>query len=205
VVTAKDIAGPMRLPFLILTPACVLLGLGVVVWSGEPVNYWHFILILIGALAAHISVNSFNEYFDYRSGLDTRTQRTPFSGGSGTLPTNPQAVRPALVTAIVTLAIVGLVGIYFLSVRGIGLLPLGLLGIVIIVIYTNIFLRSPILSLISPGLGFGTLMIMGPILPPPGSIPGAPSLPHWCRSSWSVTCCCSTSSPTWKPTGPLAA
>ena len=30
-----------------------------------------------------MSVNGFNEYFDYRSGLDERTNKTPFSGGSG--------------------------------------------------------------------------------------------------------------------------
>lgn len=160
-IAVKDITGPMRPPFLVLTPACVLLGLGTAIWSGEPVNFWHFVIVLTGALAAHISVNAFNEYFDFKSGLDARTQRTPFSGGSGTLPANPQAARPALLTAIITLAIVALVGIYFLFVRGIGLLLLGLVGMVVIVIYTNIILRSPILSLISPGLGFGILMVMG--------------------------------------------
>ena len=157
----KDITGPMRPPFLILTPACVLLGAGAATWTGERVNIWQFILVLVGALAAHISVNAFNEYFDFKSGLDARTRRTPFSGGSGTLPEHPEAARSALATALVSLAIVGLVGIYFTIVRGPGLLPLGILGMVVIVIYTNTFLRSSVLSLISPGLGFGTLMVMG--------------------------------------------
>lgn len=159
--TIKEITGPMRPPFLILTPACVLLGLSVAIWTGDPVSIWQFILVLIGAVAAHISVNAFNEYFDFKSGLDARTRRTPFSGGSGTLPEHPEAARPALVTAVVSLAIVALVGLYFTLIRGIGLLPLGILGMIVIVIYTTSLLRSPFLSLIAPGLGFGTLMVMG--------------------------------------------
>ncbi len=155
------LVGPMRLPFLILTPACVLLGLGTAVWTSGKVNGWYFVIVLIGALAAHISVNAFNEYFDFKSQLDFRTQRTPFSGGSGTLPANPEASGWALGTAVASLAIVGLVGIYFVLVRGWLLLPLGLLGMLVILAYTPWFTRSPVLSLISPGLGFGTLMVMG--------------------------------------------
>jgi 1,4-dihydroxy-2-naphthoate octaprenyltransferase len=44
---------------------------------------------------------------------------------------------------------------------GWGLLPLGLLGLVIIYIYTSWLTRFPILTLIAPGLGFGTFMVMG--------------------------------------------
>ena len=100
----KLLLGPMRVPFLILTPACVLLGLGTAVWTTGRINIWHFILALIGAISAHISVNAFNEYFDFKSGLDAHTHRTPFSGGSGTLQQHPQAARLALVTAILTFA-----------------------------------------------------------------------------------------------------
>ncbi len=50
-------------------------------------------LVLLGALAAHGAVNALNEYADYRSGLDLRTARTPFSGGSGTLVDHPQSWR----------------------------------------------------------------------------------------------------------------
>ena len=85
----KFLLDPMRLPFLVLTPACVVLGLGTALWTNSQVNWVHFILVLIGALAAHISVNIFNEYFDFKSGLDSKTVRTPFSGGSGRLPKKP--------------------------------------------------------------------------------------------------------------------
>ncbi|MEW5807154.1 MAG: prenyltransferase [Acidobacteriota bacterium] len=155
------VLGPMRLPFLIITPACVLLGLGTAVWSTEKVSGLYFLLALIGAISAHISVNAFNEYFDFKSGLDARTTRTPFSGGSGTLLEKPEFARLALITALIAFAITGLIGLYFIYVRGLSLLPLGVLGLLVIAAYTPWFVHNPFLSLISPGLGFGTLMVMG--------------------------------------------
>jgi len=101
------ILGPMRLPFLLLTPACVSLGVERPFDPQEP-SMPSLVFIVIGALCAHISVNAFNEYFDFKSGLDFRTHRTPFSGGSGTLPENPQNAHYALVTASVSLAIAGI-------------------------------------------------------------------------------------------------
>jgi 1,4-dihydroxy-2-naphthoate octaprenyltransferase len=157
----KDILGPMRAPFLLLPPVCVLLGIGSAVYSGVQLNFWHIFLVLVGALCTHISVNAFNEYDDFRSGLDSRTQRTPFSGGSGTLQANPQVARTALATAVITLAIAVLVGIYFTWMYGLALLPLGLLGVFVIVAYTPLLTRNPWLCLIAPGLGFGPLMVMG--------------------------------------------
>ena len=157
----KHILGPMRVPFLILAPVCVLLGLGSAVWTTRRVDLINLVLVFIAALAAHISVNSLNEYFDFKSGLDSRTMRTPFSGGSGTLQAAPVMERWALGTGVTTMAILGLVGAYFLSTRGLSFLPLGLLGMVIIYGYTPWLTRRPILCLISPGLGFGPLMVMG--------------------------------------------
>ena len=157
----KYLFGPMRPPFLILTPACVLLGLGTAVWISGQINILFLILVLIGAVASHISVNALNEYFDFMSGLDSRTKRTPFSGGSGTLPERPDLARHALYTGLVTFAITSLVGLYFLSIWGLPILPLGILGLVMIFAYTPWLTRNPFLCLIAPGLGFGTFMVMG--------------------------------------------
>ncbi len=123
----SDLLGPMRVPFLILAPACVLVGLGTAVWTAGRVNVPHFLLVLVGGVAAHVSVNALNEYFDFRSGLDSRTQRTPFSGGSGTLPAKPELAPSALATGLVALAITALVGVYFLWRQGWALLAIGLL------------------------------------------------------------------------------
>ena len=155
------ILGPMRLPFLILTPACVMLGAATAAWSGAKINLNYLALAFVGAVASHISVNALNEYHDFTSGLDFNTQPTPFSGGSGTLPKNPDKAHVALITGLVSLIVIVIVGIYFLSVRGLWLLPVGLLGIVTIVAYTKWITRNPFLCLIAPGLGFGPLMVMG--------------------------------------------
>lgn len=112
--------GPMRLPFLVLPPVCVLLGAGAAVWTHGTINLFHLLLALVGATAAHVSVNALNEYFDFRSGLDLRTQRTPFSGGSGTLPARPDLARTALAIGLGTMAIAAAIGVYFMSVRGWG-------------------------------------------------------------------------------------
>jgi 1,4-dihydroxy-2-naphthoate octaprenyltransferase len=158
---SKEILGPMRVPFLILTPACVSLGIATAARSGAHINPLHIVLVLIGAVCTHISVNAFNEYNDFKSGLDAHTERTPFSGGSGTLPANPGMAKTALATALVTFGIVALTGIYFTWLHGFAFLPLGLLGMFVIVAYTPWLTRSPLLCLIAPGLGFGPLMVMG--------------------------------------------
>ena len=157
----KHLLGPMRVPFLILTPACVLLGVGAASWSSGEISILYLLLTLIGAVSAHISVNALNEYFDFRSGLDSMTERTPFSGGSGTLPGRPEMARSALNIGLITLSVTGLIGLYFLYIRGLSLLPLGILGLIIIFTYTIWIIRYPILCLIAPGLGFGPLMVMG--------------------------------------------
>jgi len=160
-IATKDILGPMRVPFLLLPPMCVALGVGIAYWRAGELNWLYAVLALIGAVSSHISVNAFNEYFDFKSGLDSKTQKTPFSGGSGSLQENPQASKTALVTAWVSFILPVLIGIYFVLVRGVMIIPLGVLGLVIVYIYTNWATKNWFLSLIIPGLGFGTLWVMG--------------------------------------------
>jgi 1,4-dihydroxy-2-naphthoate octaprenyltransferase len=156
-----DLLGLIRAPFLILAPACALLGLGTAVWTTDSIDALDFVLALIGAVCAHISVNALNEYHDFKSGLDLKTERTPFSGGSGTLPAKPELASLALGAGLIAMAIAGLIGFYFLTVQGSSILPLGLLGLAVIGAYTRWLTRNPLLCLIAPGLGFGTLMVMG--------------------------------------------
>jgi 1,4-dihydroxy-2-naphthoate octaprenyltransferase len=151
----------MRADFLYLDVACVLLGTATAVWTQDKISVFYLILAFVGAVCAHISVNTFNEYHDFKSGLDLQGERTPFSGGSGTLQARPDMAPVALRIGVVSLTITALIGLYFLSVRGWALLPLGVLGILVIVVYTNWITRLPLVSLIVTGLGFGLLMVMG--------------------------------------------
>ena len=159
--TIKTIIQSSRLPFLILTPICVLLGASVVIYEQKSIDLLLLTLVVIGGLSAHISVNTFNEYLDFKSGLDLETKRTNFSGGSGALPKNPEGLKSVWLTAVVSLLITLLVGIYFISLYGLVIAPIGLLGVVLIVTYTSWINKHPWLCLIAPGLGFGVLMVIG--------------------------------------------
>ena len=53
------------------------------------------------------------------------------------------------------------IGIFFTLVQGWQLIPLGLIGLFLLVAYTPWLTRNPILCLLAPGLGFGILMVMG--------------------------------------------
>jgi len=157
----SPLLGPMRLPFLILTPACVLIGVATAYWSGAGLEPLPIILALAGALAAHICVNALNEYDDFRTGLDLKTERTPFSGGSGALPGNPGKAHVALYTGVISGLFIVAMGVYFSLLRGWEIIPLGLLGLVVIVLYTRWITHNPLVCLVAPGLGFGPLMVMG--------------------------------------------
>lgn len=157
---AATVFGPMRVPFLALVPACVLLGVATAALRA-PIAWGDALLAFLGGLAAHVAVNALNEWDDFRSGVDLATVRTPFSGGSGTLPAHPEASRVALGIAIGATLVTAAVGLRFLLRWGWGLLPLGLLGLLAILLYTRWLTRSPLLCLLAPGLGFGPCMVMG--------------------------------------------
>jgi 1,4-dihydroxy-2-naphthoate polyprenyltransferase len=158
----NPILGPMRPPFLILAPVCAFLAISVVAYqSPTSITFLKVLLVVIGAIAAHISVNTFNEYFDFKSGLDFKTMKTPFSGGSGALPASPGKARIALLEGIISAAVVVVIGIYFMLTSTSQILPLGLLGLLIIITYTVWLNRIPFLCLIAPGIGFGSLMVVG--------------------------------------------
>lgn len=156
-----SVVGVIRPNFLVLTPACISLGLASALYSGEPVQWPLLAVILLAALLAHVSVNALNEYGDFRSGLDLHTRRTPFSGGSGTLPQHPQLAPQALGIALLALAGLLACGLFLVWRAGWGLVPLGLAGLAVILLYTGPINRNRYLVLIAPGLGFGPLMVLG--------------------------------------------
>jgi 1,4-dihydroxy-2-naphthoate polyprenyltransferase len=153
--------GPMRVPFLLLTPVCVILGAAAAFYTDGAFRMDWFLIAFAGGLCAHISVNALNEYEDFKSGLDLRTTRTPFSGGSGTLPQNPEKAHWAAAMGAVTLVFTVMVGLYFLRVWGAGLLLIGIPGLLSVVLYTRWLTRSPLLCLLAPGIGFGPCMVLG--------------------------------------------
>jgi len=150
-----------RPSFLILSPICVFLGTSTAISASGSVDASVLTLIVIGALCAHISVNTLNEYADFKSGLDLITIKTPFSGGSGALPGNPEMANMVLVAGLITFSITMTIGIYFISSHGALVLPIGIIGLVIILTYSKWLNHWPFICLIAPGLGFGILMVVG--------------------------------------------
>lgn len=150
-----------RPSFLVLSPICVFLGLSTSLASQSQINLFVSFVIFIGAISAHISVNMLNEYFDFKSGLDLITEKTTFSGGSGALPANPGAANAVLIIGLLSLMLTIIIGIFLLIERGFQILPVGLVGVIVIITYTQWLNRVPFLCLIAPGLGFGVLMVVG--------------------------------------------
>jgi len=111
-------------------------------------------------MLAHASVNVLNDYFDYKSGVDLKTLKTPFSGGSGILPSGKLSARQVLWYGIILFALAIPVGVFFTVVQGWLLLPLLCLGGLCILLYTSIILKN-IFPEWSPGLGLGILPVLG--------------------------------------------
>jgi 1,4-dihydroxy-2-naphthoate octaprenyltransferase len=139
----------------------VFLGTSTAIVAQGSIDSQALILVLIGALCAHISVNTLNEHADFKSGLDLITVRTPFSGGSGALPGEPAMASMVLATGVISLLTTMAIGVYFVNSHGVLILPIGIIGILIIVTYTKWINRWPVMCLIAPGIGFGILMVVG--------------------------------------------
>ena len=148
-----------RPQFLLLPVVLVFLGTSIA-WYNGFFHFGHAILAFFGLLLCHISINVLNDYFDYRSGVDLQTQRTPFSGGSGMLPTGLLKPGQVLWFGLICLLLALPIGIYFVIVKGWLLLPLLLVGAIYILTYTPYILklRWPEWS---PGAGLGTLPVLG--------------------------------------------
>jgi len=154
----------IRAPFLPLSVVLAFLG-ACIAWYeskefGGSFDMGYAWLAFFGLLLAHISVDVLNEYFDYRSGIDLKTQRTPFSGGSGALPSGLITPKQALLLGIGSFLAIIPIGIYFTIVKGWPLLPLLVVAAACIIIYTPFILKMGWPEW-APGLGMGSLPILG--------------------------------------------
>lgn len=157
----QTILQAIRAPFLILSPICVFLGTSTAIAYQGSIDTTVLVLVIAGALCAHMSVNALNEYADFKSGLDLVTVKTPFSGGSGALPRVPAMANAVLSAGLVSLFATMAIGVYFINSHGTLVLPIGIIGLVIILTYTKWINRWPLLCLVAPGVGFGLLMVTG--------------------------------------------
>ncbi len=82
----KNLMVAVRANFLLLAVVLGFLGTSLAWYEhqeyGSSFSLGYAFIAGVGLVLAHISVNVFNDYFDFRSKLDYKTPRTPFSGGS---------------------------------------------------------------------------------------------------------------------------
>jgi 1,4-dihydroxy-2-naphthoate octaprenyltransferase len=126
------------------------------------------VLLVAGVVIAHASVNLFNEYSDFKTGIDNNTLKTPFSGGTGMIQsgkTTPVAVNTA---AWQTLFWAFLIGLYFTIMSHWVVLIIMIVGGVSIVFYTRHFARV-LLGEFFAGLSLGSLVVIGSFIAMTGS------------------------------------
>jgi len=166
----------IRAPFLILSVFLVLIGLALSIkyplQMALEFSYLHAILLVIGVVSAHISVNLFNEYSDYFTQIDFKTNRTPFSGGSGMMTSGKSKPASVLIVAVATLIIALAIGIYFSFLSHWVILVFAVLGSISIMFYTN-FLARYMLGELFAGLSLGSLVVLGTYI----SMNASPAMP----------------------------
>jgi 1,4-dihydroxy-2-naphthoate octaprenyltransferase len=126
-------------------------------------GYFHPLFLLIttlGVVWAHISVNLFNEYSDWRTGIDEKTQRTPFSGGSGIL--QKRLLQPSQVktAAWITLLAAFFMGLWLARVSGWPVLVFMALGGMTTIFYTD-FLTKWMVGELASGITLGSFVVIG--------------------------------------------
>ncbi len=148
-----------RFQFIPLTIILVSLGTAIAAYEGY-FHFGHFLLAMFGSILVHMTANVINDYHDYVDGIDLNTQRTPFSGGSGVLPSNLLKPKQAFWFATICLLVAMVIGFYFVMVKGWLLFPLLLVAGFSAYFY-NVYLSKWFMGEIFAGLSFGPLLVLG--------------------------------------------
>ncbi len=149
----------IRVRFLLASVIAVSAGLAISWWQTSQIDIFHAILTLGGVLALHASVDLLNDYWDYKRGIDTQTQRTKMSGGTGVLPEG--LLKPSQVYrgGIIFLVIGALIGSYFVIIDGI------IIGVILAFAIISIYFYST--KIVDSGLAElfvaikGTMIVLG--------------------------------------------
>ncbi|MBN2373679.1 prenyltransferase [bacterium] len=157
-----------RPQFLLLSVTLIMVGSSVAFYCGAS-HIPNTILALLGLLALHASCNVLNDYHDFRTGIDLNTQRTPFSGGSGLLPTGKISSKTALNIGLISLAAGCIIGIYLIINTGWQLAPIIAIGVIAVYFYNPIFSKLMVGEILA-GLGLGLLPVLGVFLVITGEI-----------------------------------
>jgi 1,4-dihydroxy-2-naphthoate octaprenyltransferase len=164
----KHYFGIVRAPFLILSATLVASGAAAAAYDGA-FSWSRTLVALVGLIALHAAVDALNEASDMRTGIDLHTERTPFSGGSGTLPAGHLTEGRAWAVGYGAFAIGAACGLWFLFQVGWIILPVLIAGAICILAYTERLARIG-LGEFAAGLGLGALPVVGTAIVQDGSL-----------------------------------
>lgn len=167
----KAFAGISRAPFLVLPVTLVAVGAAAAAYEGN-FSWSRTLGALVALVLLHVAVNALNEASDMRTGIDLKTQRTPFSGGSGTLPSGVLTYRTAYLFGLITAVFGAAIGIWLMLLTGWQLLPIVILGAVAVMGYSDALARFGLGEFFA-GLGLGSLPVIGTALVQPGGAAGS--------------------------------
>jgi 1,4-dihydroxy-2-naphthoate octaprenyltransferase len=107
--------------FRFLAASAIAVSNGLVLTYGfqfSSFNISYAALTYIGIFCLHSSVDLFNDYWDFKRGIDLLTKKTRFSGGTGVLPEG--LLKPhEIFRAAILFLILGLsIGIFFVYIKG---------------------------------------------------------------------------------------
>lgn len=149
----------IRVKFLFASVIAVCLGLAINWWQTQTVDITYAILTFVGVMALHASVDLLNDYWDFKRHIDTKTQRTKFSGGTGVLPDGLLKPDNVYKAGIIFLIIGSIVGGYFIYEKGITIAIILAFAIISIYFYST--------KIVDSGLGEifvaikGTMIVLG--------------------------------------------
>ena len=169
--TINAILGVIRAPFLILPVTLVASGAAAAAYDGA-FRWSRLLVALVGLVALHVAVNVLNEVSDLRSGIDLHTERTPFSGGSGTLPAGRMAEPTARFIGYAAFVLGAVCGVWFLYEVGWRLVPVFLVGAICVLAYTDLLARLCV-GECAAGLGLGALSVIGTAMVQDGTLGAA--------------------------------
>jgi len=149
----------IRVRFLLASVVAVSSGLATTWWQTGNITLFDAVLTMAGVLCLHASVDLLNDYWDFKRGIDTATQRTKMSGGSGVLPDGLLKPAQVYVAGIIFLIIGASIGIYFVATDGV------IIGIILAFAVISIYFYST--KLVNWGLAEvfvtikGTMIVVG--------------------------------------------
>ncbi|HEX5905214.1 MAG TPA: prenyltransferase [Candidatus Nitrosocosmicus sp.] len=136
----------IRFRFLAASAIAVSCGLALAIWtSPSQFNILNAILIYLGVFCLHSSVDLLNDYFDFKRGIDLRTKKTKFSGGTGVLPEGLLSPNSVYLAGIIFLFMGLTIGGVFVILKGY------IIGIILSFAAISIILYST--KLVNLGLG----------------------------------------------------